>query len=120
MSTNNIGYYEDLTKLSLNYHQISSNTHLISSAGYTYSDKKELGYSDKNIAVILVYGVLSKRCGRNYQSEKTVPEKHDKTIACLTAHGIHDTSMIRIIIDRVSRTKVFLHGHGCPNHDNHP
>ena len=32
MSTHNIGFYEDLTKLSLNYHQISSNTHLISSA----------------------------------------------------------------------------------------
>ena len=32
MSTQNIGFYEDLTKLSLNYHQISSNTHLISSA----------------------------------------------------------------------------------------
>ena len=33
MRTHNIGFYEDLTKLSLNYHQISSNTHLISSAG---------------------------------------------------------------------------------------
>ena len=32
MSTHNIGFYEDLTKLSLTYHQISSNTHLISSA----------------------------------------------------------------------------------------
>ena len=32
MSTQNIGFYEDLTKISLNYHQISSNTHLISSA----------------------------------------------------------------------------------------
>ena len=32
MSTHNIGFYEDLTQLSLNYHQISSNTHLISSA----------------------------------------------------------------------------------------
>ena len=32
MSTPNIGFYEKLTKLSLNYHQISSNTHLISSA----------------------------------------------------------------------------------------
>ena len=31
MSTHNIGFYEDLTKI-LNYHQISSNTHLISSA----------------------------------------------------------------------------------------
>ena len=31
MSTHNIGFYEDLTKISLNYHQISSNTHLISS-----------------------------------------------------------------------------------------
>ena len=32
MSTHNIGFYEDLTKLFLNYHQISSNMHLISSA----------------------------------------------------------------------------------------
>ena len=32
MSTYNKGFYEDLTKLSLNYHQISSNTHLISTA----------------------------------------------------------------------------------------
>ena len=32
MSTHNICFYEDLTKISLNYHQISSNTHLISSA----------------------------------------------------------------------------------------
>ena len=29
MSTHNIGFYEDLTKIILNYHQISSNTHLI-------------------------------------------------------------------------------------------
>ena len=34
MSNHNIGFYEDLTKLSLNYHQISSNTHLISSAEF--------------------------------------------------------------------------------------
>ena len=34
MSTHNIGFCEDLTKISLNYHQISSNTHLISSAGF--------------------------------------------------------------------------------------
>ena len=32
MSTHNIGVLEDLTKMSLNYHQISSNTHLISFA----------------------------------------------------------------------------------------
>ena len=32
MSTPNIGFYEDLKKLSLDYHQISSNMHLISSA----------------------------------------------------------------------------------------
>ena len=31
MSTHNIGFHEDLTI----YHQISSNTHLISSADYT-------------------------------------------------------------------------------------
>ena len=29
-----IGFYEEISKLSLNYHQISSNTHLISSAEY--------------------------------------------------------------------------------------
>ena len=32
MSTHNIGFCEDLPKFSLNFHQISSNTHLISSA----------------------------------------------------------------------------------------
>ena len=32
MGTHNKGFYEDLTKLSLNYHQILSNTHLISFA----------------------------------------------------------------------------------------
>ena len=32
MSNHNIGFYEALTKLSLNYHQMSSNTYLISSA----------------------------------------------------------------------------------------
>ena len=32
MSTHNIGFYEDLTNIYLNYHQISSNAHLISSA----------------------------------------------------------------------------------------
>ena len=32
MSTHNIGFYEDLTKLSFNYHPISPNTHLISSS----------------------------------------------------------------------------------------
>ena len=38
MSTNKIGFYEDLTKLSLNDHQISSNTHLISSAAFFLGD----------------------------------------------------------------------------------
>ena len=34
MSTRNIHFYEDLTKkLSFNYHQFSSNMHLISSSG---------------------------------------------------------------------------------------
>ena len=32
MSTHNIGSNEEIAKLSLNYHQISSNTHLISYA----------------------------------------------------------------------------------------
>ena len=39
MSTHNIGFYEDLTKLSLNYHQISSNTHLISYADIVWDYK---------------------------------------------------------------------------------
>ena len=30
MSTHNIGFYEEISKSSLNYHQISSNTHHIS------------------------------------------------------------------------------------------
>ena len=33
MSTHNIDFYEDLTKKSLSYHQMLSNTHLISSDG---------------------------------------------------------------------------------------
>ena len=33
MSTHNIGFYEDSTKIIFESHQISSNTHLISSAG---------------------------------------------------------------------------------------
>ena len=37
MSTYNLGFYEDLTKLSLNYYQMLSNTHLISSAGSTFA-----------------------------------------------------------------------------------
>ena len=40
MSTHNIGFNEDLTKLSLNYHQISSNTSLISSAGSALTIKE--------------------------------------------------------------------------------
>ena len=32
MSTHNIGFHEEIKKISLNYHQISSNTRLISSA----------------------------------------------------------------------------------------
>ena len=33
MSTHNIGFYEEISKI-ITYHQISSNTHLISSAGH--------------------------------------------------------------------------------------
>ena len=36
MSTHNIGFYDDLTKISFNYHQNSSNTHLISSSGLSH------------------------------------------------------------------------------------
>ena len=42
MSTHNIGFYEDLKKLSFNYHQISSNTHLISTAGFLQANMEAL------------------------------------------------------------------------------
>ena len=42
MSTHNIGFYDDLTKLSLNYHPISSNTHLISFAGHAAANCFEI------------------------------------------------------------------------------
>ena len=35
MSTHNIGFYEEISKI-ITYHQISSNTHLISSAAMEY------------------------------------------------------------------------------------
>ena len=35
MSTHNIGFYEDLTKIIF---ELSSNMHLISSAGYAFND----------------------------------------------------------------------------------
>ena len=33
MNTHNIGFYNEIRKLSFNYHQISSNMHIISSSG---------------------------------------------------------------------------------------
>ena len=33
MNTNNIGFYNEIGKLSFNYHQISSNMRIISSSG---------------------------------------------------------------------------------------
>ena len=33
MSTHNIGFYEEISKIIIKYHQISLNMHLISSAG---------------------------------------------------------------------------------------
>ena len=41
MSTHNIGFYEEISKISLYYHQISSNTHLISSAGLSQRKYQE-------------------------------------------------------------------------------
>ena len=40
MSTHNIDFYEDLTKLSFNYHQILSNMHLISSSVTVTNDEE--------------------------------------------------------------------------------
>ena len=34
MSTHNIGFYEEISKIIPNYHQISSNTHLFSSSAF--------------------------------------------------------------------------------------
>ena len=44
MSTHNIGFNEEISKVSLNYHQISSNTHLISSV--VRLTAKELNFSN--------------------------------------------------------------------------
>ena len=49
MSTHNIGFYEDLTKIIF---QLSSNTHLISSSAYVpYREKTCLTRSDTNRSV---------------------------------------------------------------------
>ena len=59
MSTNNIGFYEEISKISLKYHQISSNKHLISSAGiYSVAKFSSIFLSfSKNMASC--YSVLS-------------------------------------------------------------
>ena len=55
MSTHNIGFYEDLTKIILNYHQISSNMHLISSAAslkiYAKNNYSIKSYDETNMKV---------------------------------------------------------------------
>ena len=69
MSTHNIGFYGDLTKIifELNYHQISSNTHLITSAGMLDS------YLFKNVNLYgtevfhLVLGMVMEEQWRDYQ-----------------------------------------------------
>ena len=62
MSTNNIGFYEEKkAKLSLNYHQISSYTHIISSSVYCDA----LFYSSERVyaeSLLVVYLVVT----RNY------------------------------------------------------
>ena len=63
MSTHNIGFYEDLTKLSLNYHQISSNTHLISSAAgpicpKTMVENNRKSLKTKQLPIVLNYNFL--------------------------------------------------------------
>ena len=50
MSTNNIGFYEDLTK---NIFQLSSNTHLISSSGTTKIMSSRV-YKNKWIKMVLM------------------------------------------------------------------
>ena len=40
MSTHNIGFYENLTKIYFNYHQLSSNTLIISSSDLSYDSLK--------------------------------------------------------------------------------
>ena len=47
MSTHNIGFMKIRQKLSLNYHQISSNTHLISSAGLPVPENFRLTFQKR-------------------------------------------------------------------------
>ena len=54
MSTHNIGFYEGLTKVFFNYHQISSNTHLISSSEpYLFNTRSET-YSCIRIFIAMI------------------------------------------------------------------
>ena len=54
MSTHDIGFYEDLTKLSFNYYQTSSNTYLISSSA-------EISHTESNIFKVVRIQVNSAR-----------------------------------------------------------
>ena len=50
MSTYNIGFYEEISKLSLKYCHISSNTHLFSSSDYLIASDLII-YDSQNISV---------------------------------------------------------------------
>ena len=54
MSTHSIGFYEDLTKLSLNYHQRTSNTHLNSSSAFISKIKTLLSLQAGSVVLYLV------------------------------------------------------------------
>ena len=65
MSTHNIGFYEEISKI-ITYHQISSNTHLISSAVFGLSVNTSCQSSVKVVKVVLEEYVKDNSAGFHY------------------------------------------------------
>ena len=62
MSTHNIGFYEEISKI-ITYHQISSNTHLISSAAKILTvPKKTIPTRSFSLLMILFCKVVLQHC----------------------------------------------------------
>ena len=83
MSIHNIGFYEDLTKLSLNYHQISSNMHLTLSSLSTLNTELDIFLLIFHIP-IAVNSLRTITTGLYFCSvqKESIVEENLKTIKC--------------------------------------
>ena len=79
MSTHNIGFYEDLTKLSLNYHQILSNTHLISSAADHVACVANGKFYDTGVYPMRDSGITKKKTKKKHKKTQTTTKNSNKT-----------------------------------------